>query len=143
MMYSQVVQVFDCVRHDHDPWLVLLAGLVASAVSMRPLPWPTMPYAQGGRRADAQPVGTCHHRVGRLHGLGDPLHYLAGFRAGHAVCVQPAGRTAVLRPLVDVNESNGQGPMPRLKALSVIDMALTTGTSTQMRKRHARTMLAR
>jgi NO-binding membrane sensor protein with MHYT domain len=28
MMYSQVVQVFDCVRHDHDPWLVLLAGLV-------------------------------------------------------------------------------------------------------------------
>ncbi len=28
MMYSQVVQVFDCVRHDHDLWLVLLAGLV-------------------------------------------------------------------------------------------------------------------
>jgi NO-binding membrane sensor protein with MHYT domain len=28
MMYSQVVQVFDCVRHNHDLWLVLLAGLV-------------------------------------------------------------------------------------------------------------------
>ena len=27
-MHSQVVQVFDCIRHDHDPWLVLVAGLV-------------------------------------------------------------------------------------------------------------------
>ncbi|PAV93492.1 hypothetical protein WR25_07849 [Diploscapter pachys] len=25
---GNVVQVFDCVRHDHDLWLVLLAGLV-------------------------------------------------------------------------------------------------------------------